>query len=199
MKKIKTVKADKKGLQAAVAVLRDGGVLVFPTETSYGLAVDATNSKAVAKIYKIKKRAREKSLPIIVADLKMAEKYALITTLARQLARRFFPAPLTLVVRLRGKNKLAKNISSNGKIAFRVPSNEFARNLAVRLGKPITSTSANISGQKPIFSLQSIENLPANLFIDGGILPARKPSTIIDGTGKEPIVLRRGSIAIAKP
>ena len=195
MKKIKIVKADKKGLQAAVEVLAAGGIVVFPTETSYGLAADATNSRAVARVYKIKKRSREKSLSIIVADLKMIGQYALVTSLARKLANRFLSAPLTLVVKLRrgSGSKLASNISSNGKIAFRVSSNKFARSLASELGKPITATSANLSGNKPVFSLHGAKKLKGiDLAVDAGKLPQRKPSTIIDCTSGMPHVLRQG-------
>jgi len=195
---MKILKADKKGLQAAVEVLRGGGVVIFPTETSYGLAADATNSRAVARVYKIKKRSREKSLPVIVADLKMIETYVLLTPLARKLANRFFPAPLTLVVKLRSGSKLASNISSNGKIAFRVPANKFARSLASELCTPITATSANLSGKKPIFSLRTVKNLRGiDLAVDGGTLLHRKPSTIVDCTGAKPKILRKGILVNA--
>lgn len=193
---MKIVKPDKNGLQAAIEVLRAGGVVAFPTETSYGLAADATNLRAVARVYKIKKRSREKSLPVVVANIKMIEKYALLTPLARQLARKFFPAALTLVVKIRGKSKLAKNISSNGKIAFRVPAYEFARAISKKLGKPITSTSANLSGIAPLFSVRGLQLLDVDLVIDAGKLPRQKPSTIVDCTEKQPAVLRQGKVKI---
>ncbi len=193
---MKIVKADKNGLQAAVEVLAAGGVVAFPTETSYGLAADATNPRAVARVYRIKKRSGEKSLPVIVADLKMVEKYALLTSLAKQLARKFFPAPLTLVVKLRRNSGLAKNISSNGKIAFRVSSNKFAAALSKKLGKPITSTSANLSGKNSLFSVRGLQLHGVNLIIDAGKLPRKKPSTIVDCTEKQPAVLRQGRIKI---
>lgn len=191
--KVETVKANSAGLKRAIAVLRAGGIIVFPTETSYGIAADATNSKAVAKVYVVKRRSRVKSLPIIVSNVAMAEKYLQLNPLAQKFLK-FFPAPLTLVVPLKKNSKLARNLTSNKKVAFRVPAHDFSRALAAKLQRPVTSTSANCSGKKPLFSPHNLA-LPVDLIVDAGKLKEVKPSTIVDCTSREARLIRRGSFS----
>ncbi|MFH1247197.1 MAG: L-threonylcarbamoyladenylate synthase [Candidatus Micrarchaeota archaeon] len=187
----------KNAATLAAAVLASGGVVIIPTESSYGIAADATNVAAVAKVYCLKKRTREKSLPVIVANVAMAKKFFNLNKAALQLCR-FFPAPLTLVVKQRGK-KLARNISADGAVAFRVPKHKFCRDVAQKLGRPITSTSANISGKLPVFSLSKVKKLfsgKVDLIIDSGNLKKRKPSTIVNCVSKTLVVLRKGAFEI---
>jgi len=190
------VKADGKGLAKAAAAIKAGGVVIFPTETSYGMAADATNPRAVEKVFKAKGRKREKALSIIVADEKMAEKYCKMSPLARRLAKKFMPGPLTLVVKRKGG--LAANISSTGTVAFRVPGHGFARALAKRARKPITATSANQSGAPPVYEIGKAKKLftdKAGLIVDAGDLKKNPPSTLVDLTAKPPKILREGALA----
>ncbi len=175
-----------------VAVLKKGGVAVLPTETMYGLAADATNEKAVARIFKIKRRKESKQLLVIVGNLKMAKEWFHFSRHAAILSR-FFPAPLTLVVET--KKKLAPSLSSSNSIAFRVPAHSFCREVSKKLGKPITATSANISGELAIFSFKTIVQLfgdEVDLIIDAGTLPRSKPSTIVNCI-ETPFIVRKGA------
>ena len=178
---------DKKAVSSAVAVLKKGRLVVYPTETSYGLGADATNSRALEKINRIKKR-KGKFIPIIVSDMKMAEKYLVLNNDIKKLIRSLMPGPLTLIAK---KKRLDKKIGG-----FRVPGNRFACNLAKRFGKPITATSANISGKKGIYRINEIIRVfsgKVELIVDSGNLPQKQPSTIFDVCSKK--VLRKGKIS----
>lgn len=182
---------------ATVAVLRSGGIVIIPTESAYGIAADATNTAAVVKVYRLKKRSKAKFMPIIVASMAMAKKYVSLNRAALNFCK-FFPAPLTLVVRQKGK-KLATNISTNRSVAFRVPAHKFCREVSHLFGKPVTSTSANISGKAAVFSVNEVKKLfrgKVDLIIDAGNLKKRKPSTIVNCTSKKPVVLRKGAFKL---
>lgn len=186
--------SNKQAAALSVATLSKGGIVVLPTESSYGIAVDATNRPAVARVYSLKKRSGGKFMPVIVASVAMAKKFFLLNRNALKLCK-LFPAPLTLVVKQRGK-KLARNLSADRTVAFRVSANKFCRDVSRRLKKPITSTSANISGKEATFSFRKAQKLFAGkveLIIDAGVLPRRKPSTIVNCCAAKPITLRRGA------
>lgn len=188
----------------AVAHLRRGGLLIYPTETAYALGCDATNARAVASIFRLKGRERGKPLPLIAASVVMAERYARFTPLARKLAKQHWPGPLTIVAasrQLQATSRLAPGVlARDGTIALRVSSNPIARALSRRLGRPIVSTSANRSGQPPRYSIQSAVRslgLHQQFFVlDIGPLPRRRPSTIVDARGDVLRTLRRGTIRI---
>ncbi|MBI2971656.1 MAG: threonylcarbamoyl-AMP synthase [Candidatus Aenigmarchaeota archaeon] len=179
--------SDTKAITASVHILKNGGILVYPTETSYGLGCDATNERAVRKIFLAKKRGSEKFLPVIVSSASMAGKFYRIGDEARALIGKFMPGPLTLVA---PKRKLPKRIGG-----FRISSGAFARPLARRLGRPVVATSANISGQKPSYSAREAAALfkgKVDMIIDGGNLRRRNASTIFNAETME--VLRRGPV-----
>ncbi|MFH0889513.1 MAG: L-threonylcarbamoyladenylate synthase, partial [Candidatus Aenigmatarchaeota archaeon] len=141
--------------------------------------------------YSAKKRSRKKPLSVIFGSLDIAKKYVLLDKTGLALVKHFMPGPLTLVV------KPKKNLAGSPKdeIAFRIPSDSFARSLAKRFGKPITATSANMSGKKPIYSFpQALKFFDdkVGMIIDAGSLPKRKVSTIFDI--KNMIVVRKGAI-----
>lgn len=186
MKIIKPTKA----IASAVRILKRGGVIIYPTETSYGIGADATNAKAIKKIIKLKGRAG-KFMPIIISDMKMAEKYIVLNDDMRKLVKKFMPGPLTLIAEK--KNVKTKKLLGG----FRIPSNAFARKLAKKLSKPVTATSANISGKKPIYNIAEIKKVfagKADLIIDAGRLPRRRPSTVFDVYNKK--VVRQGKIKL---
>lgn len=173
------LRIEKESVEKAVEFLKEGKVIVYPTETCYGLGCDATNDEACKRVFKIKKRSEEKKLPIIVASLEMAKRYAYFSRDALKLARAFWPGPLTLV--LRNKVKVS-SLVANKKIALRVSSNKVARILSKLLGKPIVATSANISGRENCYSIKEVlrQGVKADLYLDGGRLKRVKPSTIFD-------------------
>ncbi len=177
-------------INEAVEVLRQGGVIIFPTETCYGLGACATNPRAVRRVFEIKKRSLSQPLSVIVSSLKMINKYAIMNSYALSLAKRFMPGPLTLII----KNKKFPRILLGGgnKIGFRIPANELALELTKALGKPITATSANIHGMPDPYEVP--KNLNADFIIDAGTLPQTKPSTVYDSIEKK--VIRYGDIEI---
>lgn len=180
------------------------GFLLYPTETAYAIGCDATNTRVVQAIFRLKGRGRGKSLPLIVASRAMAERYAVFTPLARRLARMYWPGPLTLVLRARRRFPIGIAVA-DGSIALRVSAHPIARALSRQLGRPIVATSANRSGKPPCFSARAAcealfpravqLGVPLDT-IDFGTLPRRRPSTIVDARGITPIILRSGSIPI---
>lgn len=200
---MKTVFADGAGIREAVHVLRRGGVIAFPTETTYGLGCDPRNAKAVKRIFLIKGRVESKPLQLIAESLKQVKRLAAMTTVEQQLTSKHWPGPLTLLVSLQRGKKLAPKVSPNRIIGIRVSSSAFARLLAKAFGHPIAATSANRSGSTPAFSgrgvvraFEGFSDTP-DLLIDAGRLPRRVPSTVArvhaDGTVE---VLRKGSIRV---
>src|SRR3989338_10839675 len=139
-----------------VKILKEGGVVLFPTETAYGLAADATNEQAVKRIFAIKGREEKQTLPLVAASFQMVSPYVFWTPLLRKLARTYWPGPLTMVLKVKEKNLLAKNIiRDNGPIGIRVSSHSIAQKLSKGLGKPIVATSANVHGQPNCYSTRS--------------------------------------------
>jgi|SRR3989344_3232879 len=195
----------------AAEVLRAGGVVLYPTDTLYGLGADALSDEAVAKIYAIKGRHENKPLHAIVADLEMAGRYADVTDSARLLAMRLPQGQVTLILNKRPglDTGIVKGIATFG---FRIPDNEFCIAFTHAFGGPITATSANRAGEKPERNIEAILQqlscgpysnvlqktaIRVDLIIDAGEVPERQPSTVVDLSGAEPIILREGAIAAA--
>jgi L-threonylcarbamoyladenylate synthase len=185
-------------IQEAIAVLKRGGVVVFPTETAYGLAADARNEKAVARIFEIKGRDEGKSLPLIAANREMVERFAGVPRGLERLASQHWPGPLTLVLPAMGG--LAPGVVRDGTIAVRVSSHPVARELSEGLGALVTSTSANRAGKPVCYSVGDVRSQlgdAPDMYLDGGVLQPQPPSTIVgvDDYGY-PEVLRQGEVLI---
>jgi len=189
------VKGTEGKISAAVRVLRAGGVIVFPTDTAYGIGCDATDSRAVARVFRLKGRERGKAMPMIVSDLHMAKEHFRISDIELRISKRHWPGPLSLV--LNAKRGIAPAALIAGTAAVRVPHSRIARSLARRLGRPIIATSANRSGLPPAYSTRQL-TVTADYVLNAGALPRRKPSTIArvrpDGTVE---VLRAGPVSVA--
>ncbi len=180
-------------VQKAARIMKKGGVLVFPTESSYGLGVDATNEIAVKKLAPIKQQPEEKNVSIIAADLEQAKRFGKIGEEAKKLVERFMPGSLTLVVE---KKPGVPDALAERTIAFRISSNKIARALCEELGNAITATSANLHGRPSIYSGREVVkqfNNRAHMIIDAGELPHNSPSTIYDVSQKK--ILRYGPIS----
>ncbi len=181
----------------AADVLGDGGLVIMPTETAYGIAADATNDDAVKQVFAAKGRHPDKPMPILVSDRYMIEEYAELSALAHHFMDAFMPGPLSLVVPMKAEHKLAPSLSQKG-IAFRIPGNDFARAIVAELGKPVTTTSANISGEEPLYVADQVKATfqgKVNLILDRGDLSPTMPSTVLDLQGDAPQILRRGPIS----
>lgn len=181
------IKQTKNNLNKVVEILNKGGVVVYPTDTVYGFLVDAGNEKAVEKIFKIKKRPKNKPLPIFVKDIKMAQELAEIDQEQEKNMRKYWPGKYTLIL----NKKDAK-----GTIALRIPDYKLLNSLLKKIDKPLAQTSVNISGQPPLIKIKDIilqfgENKFVDLTIDAGNLPKSKPSKIIDLTENKIKILRK--------
>ena len=182
----------------ALHVLRDGGVVAFPTETFYGLGADARSASACDLVFELKERPPDKAFPCIVSGLPQAEEWALeVDEAARTLARRFWPGPLTLV--LAARPGLAAS-SIDGGIAVRASSLRLARDLAEGLGGPITATSANRSGEPATTTASQASSLGPGieLTLDGGPCPGGLPSTVVDVRRFPPRLVREGRVPFAE-
>ncbi len=186
-------------LTEAIGIFRGGGIIAFPTETFYGLCVDPFNETAVKKLFILKGRPFESPVSIIIKDAGMLKKVAgEVTPLAGTLMKRFWPGPLTIV--FKAKPKVPPLLTANtGKIAARVSSDPVCRRLVDILASPITATSANPSGKRPPATAKEVLdyfNGAIDLLIDGGKLPGKKGSTIVDASGERIEVIREGEIPI---
>jgi len=173
-----------------VKLLKEGKIIAFPTETSYGLACDPFNEKAVRELHELKKEPFDKPVLLIVDSIQMIEKIAILNEKARALIETFMPGPLTIIAK---KKKTLPDFLSKETIAFRISENEIARELSRKFRKPITGTSANLHGKEPAFSKEEIENYFGNIpLIDAGKLEKQEPSTIYDITTNK--IIRKGKI-----
>lgn len=196
----KTVKADESSILKAVEILKKGGLVIYPTETLYGIGADALNPKAIKKLTEYKNRPFCKPYSIAVVDQKMAEEYVDLNITARSLYRQFLPGPLTIISK--GKHKVAPGVESEeGTLGIRIPDYKLVIDILKSFGKPITATSANASYKKRPYTISDILNSLSqkqkdliDLIIDAGELPKNDPSTVIDTTPDDPITLRQGEI-----
>ncbi len=186
----------------ATAVLAAGGLVIFPTETTYGIGADATDPKAIAKLLQYKSRREGKPLSIAVSGPAMAADYVHLNPQAEQLMSQFLPGPITVVCQSKGK--VAPGVASErGTLGIRWPDYLLVTALVEAFGRPITASSANASYKKRPYSIADIlsnlskqqQNL-IDLIIDAGQLPPNEPSTVVDTTLEQPTVLRQGEIKL---
>jgi L-threonylcarbamoyladenylate synthase len=189
--------AKTKNLSRAVAALGRGEVIVFPTETLYGLGADALNFAAVDKVFQLKGRDRNNPIPVLVSDLVMLETLVTeISPLAKKLMARFWPGPLTLVLPARGDIPQPL-VNATGGIGVRISSQTMASTLVRLLGRPLTATSANPSGQPPASTVAQAKNYfsgKIEVFVDGGELTSSSPSTVVGVKGENVTMIRQGVI-----
>jgi L-threonylcarbamoyladenylate synthase len=182
---------------AADCILR-GGVILYPTDTIYGIGCDAFNHGSIERIFKIKERSPANPALMIVSNIEMLEVIVdYISPLALKIMEKFWPGPLTLL--FKPKNKMSPLLISNdSKIGVRIPDNLFCLKLSHSCGVPIVSTSANLSGaigSGKISDLKSAFGDSVDLIIDNGDSKNLQPSTVLDVTGQKPIIVREGSVS----
>lgn len=181
---------------AAVDVLRRGGVVAYPTDTLYGLAVDPRIDAAAARLFDLKGRGEAQAIPLIAAGMDQALAAADFDERAVRLARAFWPGPLTLVVRAK-PGLSARILGAGGTVGIRVPAHPVARALAAGLGSLVTATSANRSGEPAVADPAALDpRLTAALdaLVDAGPAPGGPPSTLVDLTAPTPRLLRAGAV-----
>lgn len=183
-------------MQVAAEVLGRGGVVAYPTDTLYGLAVDPRSARAVAALFALKARQPGRAVPLIAGSPDQASAAAQFTPLAERLATRFWPGPLSII--LRARSEIARGVAADdGSVAVRVPANLMAQELAQRFGYCITSTSANLSGDPPTASPDSVADALGDrldCLLDGGEAPGGPPSTIVDARDAAPRLVRAGVV-----
>lgn len=186
----------------AVKLLQAGEVLAMPTETVYGLAADATNAAAVAKIYEAKKRPQFNPLIAHFASKDAAMQEVHFTPLAEKLADAFWPAPLTLVLKAKADTRICDLARAGMSTqAVRVPAHPTALELLRAVGVPLVAPSANASGTiSPVSAAHVMKSLEGKIgwVLDGGECSEGLESTIIDATGEQPVMLRAGTITAAQ-
>ncbi len=170
-------------LEEIVSVMKRGGNILYPTDTIWGLGCDATNAKAVDKVYRIKERIADKSFIILVSNLEMLEKYVKeVPDIALEL-QSSISEPLTIIYP--GGKNLARNVvAADGSVAIRIPDHPFCQKLLAAFNKPIISTSANISGGSLPFSFRAVsdqikESVDYIVPIEQNIITRPKPSIIV--------------------
>jgi len=196
---MRIIQEDKENIKEIVTALKNGAVLVCPTDTVYGFVCDATNKKAVEKIFKIKKRDKSKSLPVFVGDVKMAKKYAVIKEREEKFLNENWPGAVTVVLkRPKGSPKgLSPLVYKDKTIALRQPNHNLITEIFKKFRRPLAQTSVNISDQpilgdiKEIIKIFDCEAYQPDLVVAAGNLPKNKPSIIIDLTGDKINILRK--------
>ncbi len=187
---------DAEAPKKAALILKKGGVIVYPTETLYGLGAIASMNDSVERLFDIKGRPHGKPIPVLIRDSAMLAEIAEVTELTSSLADRFWPGALTLI--LKQKAKLPEPITcGTAKIALRISAHTFLQNLFDLIDEPLTSTSANISGDTNISDSEELFetfNGKVDLIVDSGKIPESRGSTIVDLTLDPPQVLREGDI-----
>lgn len=192
-------------IKKAMTVLKNGGLIIYPTETCYGIGADAANQKAVNTLLAYKTKRQDKPMSVAVTSKHMAKKFVHINKVAENIYDNFLPGPITVVSK--GKGKFARGVeSSHGTQGVRVSSHPFVRDLLTHYKKPITATSANASYKKTPYTIADIlNNISAKqkslvgLIIDAGKLPKRKPSTVVDTTLDSIHIVREGSMKLRNP
>ncbi len=192
--KIEESAPDRERLAEAAELLKQGGTLVFPTETVYGIGVDAFNESAVRALYEKKKRPFDKPLLMHISSLEMAESVAVLDDSTRDLIRRHTPGPLTLVVK-RKDSLPAVAVADGDTVGLRFPSNSVFAELSKAFGAPIAATSANVSGCKSASNANELAPVLdiADMVIDGGECEFGLESTIVSLVGERPKILRQGA------
>ncbi len=183
----------EEGFRIAVEVLERGGLVIYPTDTTYGLAADSENREAVLKVYRVKVRPRSNPLTIAVSDFEMMARYAVFDERLKRFMEEFLPGAVTFIL---PKTERVPDEVNPRAIGVRIPDNPIAIELVRRFGRAITATSANISGKPPAYTPEeAMIALPeVDLIIDAGPLPRRPASTVVDLTSGRPELVREGPV-----
>ena len=181
-------------IKRAAEILRDGGVIAYPTDTIYGIGCDIYNKKALDKIYLMKGRDKRKPMSFVCSDLSHISQFARVSNSAYRIMKRCLPGPYTFI--LEASSEVPKMLMTKSKtVGIRIPDNEITLQLVKYLGNPIISTSANITGEDAISDPVEIDLYLGKFLdatIDAGILLG-EPSTIIDLSGNVPTLIREGA------
>lgn len=185
-------------LERAVAVLERGGLVAYPTRCIYGLGADALNAGAVVRVYRVKQRPAGKPLSILIPNRQDLENWAAgVSPAAVRLMDRFWPGKVTFVFTAR-PGLPPELLGGTGRIGIRLPAHPVAAALVEAFGRPLTATSANLSGEPGSVRVEDFSDAvlrQVDLILDAGPLEGGAGSTVVDVTGEVPVVLREGVVA----
>jgi L-threonylcarbamoyladenylate synthase len=184
-------------INKAITILERNGSLVYPTDTVYGLGVNALRVHCLERLFKIKQRPETKPVPVMIRDIAMAKKLAFVDRKVEKVLAAVWPGPVTVILE---KRDIVPDFLTAGKrtIGLRIADCRLTRALMANLEEPITATSANFSGQPPLNSASEVVEIfdkaypRPDLILDAGQLPSSQPSTLLDLTGQQPKILRVG-------
>jgi len=188
------VSCNKEGIEKASEIIDKGGIVIFPTDTVYGIGCNPYNKESVEKIYKIKSRDINKSVPVLTYSIETAEKIVEFDQFTKKIVEKFWPGPLTVILKVTDK-KIKESLNLKNKIAIRVPDHKCTLELLKKCNF-LVGTSANISGDLPYTNpeecLENLENY--DIFVDYGIITSKGESTIIEIENEQIKIIREGSL-----
>lgn len=181
------------GLGEAVRLLKQGQVIAVPTDTAYALAALATDAPAITQVKRIKGRDQRKPIALIASSVKQVESFFILTQAERRLAKRYWPGPLTILLRPRARRLAHQALSPTSRIGVRVPRFALARRLCRLVGAPLTATSANRSGTQACYTISEVQrSLGARIpILPVSRLRGRSVSTVV--------MLQRGKLTVIRP
>lgn len=186
--------ADRESAEICSRSINQGGVACVPTDTVYGLVCHPRRTDAIERIFQIKQRPKEKPFALFVGSIeRMLQEPVTLSETGRALCRRYWPGSLTIVI---SAGASCPGVYK-GKVGVRCPNHPWLREVMAACGGLLINTSLNKSGEPAVCSLDGLDQLldETDLVVDGGVLPRRRPSTVVDCTGRVPAVLREGDLS----
>lgn len=194
------LRESRQAIEEAVSVIKGGGVIVFPTDTVYGLGADAANEGAVRKVFRIKQRPEDKPVPLLISDLEMAKKVSYFDKRIEKILLSVWPGPVTVLLQAKGGTLPWLITVGQQTIGLRIPDYKIAHFLVVKCATPLVATSANISGEpssnkiaEVMAQFEKARSKP-DLVLDAGDLKFVEPSTVLDLSKGKPIITRVGLV-----
>ena len=188
------VNCNDEGIRKSVEIIENGGVIIFPTDTVYGIGCNPYDTNAVKKIYEIKSREKIKSLPVLASSIEIVKQISIIDEFTEKIIKKYWPGPLTLILKLKDKN-LKESLNLEDKIAVRIPDSVCTLKLLNKCNL-LVGTSANVSGDSsftdPQECMKNVKNY--DVFVDGGTITSKGESTIIEIENEKIHVIREGAL-----
>ena len=191
---IMKVNCNDEGIRKSVEIIENGGVIIFPTDTVYGIGCNPYDANAVKKIYEIKSREKIKSLPVLASSIEIVKQISIIDEFTEKIIKKYWPGPLTLILKLKDKN-LKESLNLEDKIAVRIPNSVCTLKLLNKCNL-LVGTSANVSGDSsftdPQECMKNVKNY--DIFVDGGTITSKGESTIIEIENEKIHFIREGAL-----
>lgn len=185
-------------IKQAIEILKNGGIVIFPTDTAFGIGCRMDDEKAVSKLFNLRRRPPEKAVPLLASNIEMVKKYVSeFPNVAEDLAKKYWPGALTIV--LKANDKVSSLVCGGGDtVGFRIPNNEIIKAIISGVGIPILGPSANFAGEETPFEFEDLDKELIKLvdFVVPGECTIKKPSTVIDCSQKPFRILREGALDI---